>query len=83
MKEKKETFQLEITLENGQITEIRPLTDDLNITKGDLKSLENFSAEEKNEIVNSMQHGTMVLSGQNSPGWIIIRTSRGYIRVWR
>ncbi len=79
----KEKFQLEITMEDGQITGIKPLTDDLKITKGELKSLQDFEDDEKQEIVSSMQHGTMVLSGQNSPGWIVIRTARGYIRIWR
>jgi len=79
---KKEKFQVEITLEKGQITDISPLTKGLKVSKP-VDSLDQFPKKEKKEIMQSMQHGTQILSGQNSPGWIIIRTSRGYIRVWR
>ncbi|MBW1636494.1 MAG: hypothetical protein JRJ68_09505 [Deltaproteobacteria bacterium] len=79
---KKEKFKVEITLKKGQITDVSPLTGDLNVS-GPVASLSQFPKKDKKEIMKSVQHGTQILSGQNSPGWVIIRTSRGYIRVWR
>lgn len=78
----KETFKLEITMENGEIAEIRSLSEEVHVS-APMPSIENFVAEDKEEFLKSLKHGSMLLMGQNSPGWVIVRTSNGYVKVWR
>jgi hypothetical protein len=78
----KETFKIEITMVEGQIVDINPLQEDLKKSKT-VPSLNQFPEDEKKEIMESMQHGSMLLMGQNSPGWVVIKTAHGYTRVWR
>jgi hypothetical protein len=80
--EKNETFQLEITMAEGQITKITPLSKDLRVSEP-VPSLDKLPEALKKEIISSMQHGSMLLMGQNSPGWIVVQTAQGYTMVWR
>lgn len=75
-----EKFQLEITLEDGQITEIVSLNpEEVHVDQKKITSLDQFKPEQ----LHHMRHGSMILTGQNSPGWIIIKSGTRYIRVWR
>ena len=76
----KETFKMELTLVDGQITHIKPF-DDLHVSE-EVKELNQFFKKNP-EIMDSIKHGPLMLTGQNSPGWIIFRTAFGYIRIWR
>jgi hypothetical protein len=77
-----ESFKLELIMENGQITEIHSLSEDVHVS-APMPSIERLVGEDKEEFMSSLKHGSMLLMGQNSPGWVIVLTSNGYIRVWR
>lgn len=79
----RESFKLELIMENGQITEIHSL-DPENVFVSDPKpTLEEVMGDEKELFMRSLRHGTMLLMGQNSPGWVVYLTPNGYVRVWR
>ena len=77
----RESFKLELIMENGQITEIRSLSKEVHVSDP-MPSIERFVAEDKEGFMRSLKHGSMMLMGQNSPGWVIVSTSNGYVKVW-
>ncbi len=83
MRTKKEKFQVEITLEDGQISDIRAIGEGQETLKVDKSLYNQFHKLEELGIMTDTQQGAVMLSGQNSPGWICWQTARGYICIYR
>lgn len=77
----KSTFQLEITLENGQITQIQPVKGNKLYVSETVPSLDKLPESVRREMTQSMKHGSMLLIGQNSPAWLVFTVAGGYIQI--
>lgn len=82
METERESFKLELIMEKGQIIEIRSLSEDVHVSDP-MPSIERFVEEDKEGFMRSLKHGTIMLMGQNSPGWVVYLTPNGYVKVWR
>jgi hypothetical protein len=83
MKDQSESFKLELIMKNGQITEIKSLEPEVVHVSDPMPSIDRFVEKDKEGFMSSLKHGSMLLMGQNSPGWVIVLTSNGYVMVWR
>lgn len=79
--EQKESFTVELVLADGEIVDVIAKDDDVDVEFAE--NIGKFSDETKQRLMKTLSHGSMILSGQNSPGCIVIKTSTGYIRICR
>ena len=73
-----EKFPVELIMEEGRIVEIVSLNEEVVFVEDPVPSLDMLKVEGNR---CEMQHGTILLSGQNSPGCFTVLTPFGYTRV--